>query len=98
MILSSLSELGMLSTESSEVIVCSYGPGFTSISPHSNSINKIHSEYKEVNVHINTVGYVVIEILNIFPMLGKICTINLIYGTSTELSQKVIKNDEYNNG
>lgn len=65
------SEVGMLSTESSGyTVVCSNGPGFTSISPHSNSVIKIHSKYKEVNVHINTVGYVVIECLRYLKYLS----------------------------
>lgn len=51
----------MLFIELFEVIVCLYGLGFILIFLYSNSINKIYSKYKEVNVYINIVGYVVIE-------------------------------------
>lgn len=50
-----LSELGMLFIELFEVIVCLYGLGFILIFLYSNSINKIYSKYKEVNVYINIV-------------------------------------------
>lgn len=53
----------MLFIELFEVIVCLYGLGFILIFLYSNSINKIYSKYKEVNVYINIVGYVVIECL-----------------------------------